>query len=419
MDKKKKRSPYKKTILQVMASYLKKNYDVIVCGAGPAGLYAANCLQKSSPTPISVLLLDRKLPWKEPVACAEAVSRKIFSRYWKPNEAWIRQHLDGVYFTSPDMTRVDFRMDDCGLILNRAAFHHEMADSAAKLGVECHFADSVCRLEKAKNSQWQVTVRSAESGEETVLSAKAVIDATGPGSKITRGVPGLESLETGNYDLESAVFAIAENVPHNPRRIELFFGSEFFAGGYGWIFPRDGKTVNIGLVGARAFLKTHPPLAMLQKFMAKEYPEAKILEIHGGAIPCGQSDSPTAALGVFKAGDSASTVNPISRSGIVEALKSGKIAAESALEWIHAKTDGERQKIEQSALTRWMKIQGKTHRNYHRAKNGFASIRDAQFNRSAHRLAAIPESKRTLFRIFWTVLSSTPGLLWKMRSFFV
>lgn len=60
-----------------MARYLKENYDVIICGAGPAGLYAANCLQKASADRISVLLLDKKSPWKEPVACAEAVSRKI------------------------------------------------------------------------------------------------------------------------------------------------------------------------------------------------------------------------------------------------------------------------------------------------------------------------------------------------------
>lgn len=401
-----------------MASYLKNNYDVIVCGAGPAGLYAANCLQKRAPS-LSVLLVDRKSPWKEPVACAEAVSRKIFSRYWTPNESWVRMHLDGVYFTSPDMTRVDFRMEDCGLILNRAAFHREMAEKAASSGVECHFADTVTRLEKEADGRWRVHVRPLDGGEPLELTAKTVIDATGPGAKITRGVPGLEALETGDFDLESAVFAIAEGISHDAHHIELFFGREYFEGGYGWIFPRDGKTVNIGLVGGRKFLKSHPPLSTLQKFMEKEYPGAKILEIHGGAIPCGQSMRPLAALGVFKAGDSASTVNPISRSGIVEAMKSGKIAADSAIEWMQAASDAERRRIEENVLARWMKIQGRTHLNYHRAKDGFSSIKDVQFNKAAHRLAAIPESKRTLFRIFWTVLSSTPGLLWKMRSFFL
>ena len=231
MDKKKIRCFFKKAILQFMARYLKENYDVIICGAGPAGLYAANCLQKASADQISVLLLDKKSPWKEPVACAEAVSRKIFSRYWTPKEEWTRQHLDGVYFTSPDMTRVEYFQADCGLILNRAAFHHEMADKAAELGVECHFEDVVEKLLKAENGLWALKIRSGEG--ESELHAKVVIDATGPGAKITRHVPGLEALESGDFDQEAAVFAIAEGIPHSRRHIELLFGNRFFAGGYG------------------------------------------------------------------------------------------------------------------------------------------------------------------------------------------
>ncbi len=398
-----------------MAHYLRNFYDVIVCGAGPAGLYAAFCLGKASSGRFSVLLLDKKLPWKEPVACAEAVSRRIFSRYWTPNESWVRTHLDGMIFTSPDMTRVVFTEEDCGLILDRAAFHHEMADRAASLGVECHFADRVERLSRDVSGTWNLDVRF--DGGSRQLGARVVIDATGPGGKLSRGVPGLEDLEQGTFDLESAVFAIAENVPHDPKRVELFFGKKYFEGGYGWIFPRDGKRVNIGLVGGRAFLKSHPPLATLKRFIQNEFPEAKILEFFGGAIPCGQSERVIAAKGVFKAGDSASTVNPISRSGIVEALKSGMIAAESAVEWLSATSDEGRLAAEKNALSRWMKIQGRAHRNYHRAKGGFSSISDAQFDRAAHRLASVPGEKRTLFRIFWTVLSSSPGILWKMRSF--
>lgn len=400
-----------------MTSYLKENYDVIICGAGPAGLYAANCLQKASAGKLAVLLVDKKSPWKEPVACAEAVSRKIFSRYWTPKEEWIRQHLNGVYFTSPDMTRVEYFQKDCGLILNRAAFHHEMADKAAELGVECHFENRVSGIAPAENGLWAVTVCSGEV--EAVLKAKVVIDATGPGAKISRRVPGLEALETGDFDQEAAIFAIAEGVPHSPRHIELLFGQRYFEGGYGWVFPRDGQTVNVGLVGGREFLKTHPPRATLEKFIQEAYPDAKILAFHGGAIPCGQSEHPIAANGVFKAGDSASTVNPISRSGIVEAMKSGKIAAECALEWLAATSEEERREIEKSAYDRWMKIQGKTHLNYSRGKSGFARISDAQFNKAAHRLASIPVEKRSIFRIFWAVLASSPSILWKLKSFFI
>lgn len=416
MDKKKIRCFHKKAILGGMASYLKEKYDVIVCGAGPAGLYAANTLQKRAGKRISVLLLDRKSPWKEPVSCAEAVSRKIFSRYWKPNEDWVREHLDGVYFTSPDMTRVEFRQPDCGLILDRAAFHREMAEKAQELGAECHFENVVEKISRSEDGLWNVVVRHKDSS--VTLQTKTVIDATGPGAKITRGISELAELETGDFDVEPAVFALVEGIPHDVQHIELLFGHRFFPGGYGWVFPRDGKVANVGLVNGREFVKSHPPKATLDAFIREAYPDAKILSYHGGAIPCGQSLRPVAACGLFKAGDSASTVNPISRSGIVEALKSGKIAAECALEWLAADTDEQRREIEKSALSRWMKIQGKSHLNFHRGKAGFGRISDKQLNRAAHRLASIPAEKRTLFRIFWTVLSSSPTILWKLRSFF-
>ena len=121
-----------------------------------------------------------------------------------------------------------------------------MADKAAELGVECHFENRVSALAPAENGLWAVTVCSGEA--ESVLKTKVVIDATGPGAKISRRVPGLDALETGDFDQESAIFAIAKGVPHSTRHIELLFGQRFFEGGYGWVFPRDGETVNVGLV---------------------------------------------------------------------------------------------------------------------------------------------------------------------------
>ena len=245
MDKKKIRCFHKKAILGGMASYLKEKYDVIVCGAGPAGLYAANTLQKRAGKRISVLLLDRKSPWKEPVSCAEAVSRKIFSRYWKPNEDWVREHLDGVYFTSPDMTRVEFRQPDCGLILDRAAFHREMAEKAQELGAECHFENVVEKISRSEDGLWNVVVRHKDSS--VTLQTRTVIDATGPGAKITRGISELAELETGDFDVEPAVFALVEGIPHDVQHIELLLGIVFSLADTGGSFRATARWPMSGL----------------------------------------------------------------------------------------------------------------------------------------------------------------------------
>jgi flavin-dependent dehydrogenase len=296
--------------------------------------------------------------------------------------------------------------------LNRAAFHKNIADAAQAAGVECHYDVLIQKLEKTE-SGWNVSV--IQGKEAACLSARTIIDASGPGCRLTRNIPCLEGIESGDTDLETGIFAVADGIEHSPEHIELFFGSEF-KDGYGWIFPRDGKEVNIGFVLGKSVKNDEPLRQKLMNFITKNYPNATVKAVYGGMIACGQSDKPLAKSGLFKAGDAASCVNPISRSGIVESLISGKIAAEAVDQWL--KDSGEnRSAIEASALTRWMDALGKSHKQIAQAKAGFNSITDNQLDKAAKRLSRLPREKQTLVRIFWNVLWSCPSVIWKMRSF--
>lgn len=396
-----------------MSKFASMEYDVVVCGAGPAGLMAACTYGRLTGGAGRVLLLDKKEPWKEPIFCAEAVSTGRLNALWPISPKWVRGGISGIYFTSPKGYRAEFYSKDCGSLLDRALFHHALADGCAEANVECHFNTLVKGLSREGDS-WNV--QAMVEGEVVCLKSKVVVDATGPGCRLTHNIECLEGIESGDTDLEPALFAVAEGIEHSREHIELFFGSEF-PDGYGWVFPRDGVEVNVGFVLGKNADVGMPLRQKLQEFISNRYPGAKVKAIYGGKIACGQSKRPLAKLGLFKAGDAASCVNPISRSGIVESLLCGKIVAEAIVEWLACDSDDARAKVEASVLDRWMKAQGKAHLQIANAKPIFGKITDAQFDRAAEKLSKIPRGKATLWRIFFTVLSACPSLIWKMRSF--
>ena len=398
-----------------MSVFKFQTYDLVVCGAGPAGLMTAYTFAKEAGKAKKVLLLDKKEPWKEPIFCAEAVSTDRLSKLWPIDRSWVRGDISGIYFTSPKRYRAEFYSKNCGMILDRPKFHHSIADGCVNVGAECHFDTVVKSIARNEDGSWTLDVNPKGGTPETIC-AKAVVDATGPGSRLTRGIECLEGIESGDTDLEPAIFAVAEGIEHSREHIELFFGSEF-QDGYGWIFPRDGKEVNIGFVLGKNADRGETLRKKLLDFIAKDYPQATVKAVYGGMIACGQSERPMAKCGLFKAGDAASCMNPISRSGIVEALLCGTIVAESALQWLDAQSSEERERVERAVLARWMKSLGKSHLQLQRAKKGFNSISDAQFDRAAEKLSRLPREKQTLFRIFFSVLCASPSLIWKMRSF--
>ena len=395
-----------------MANFASNQYDVVVCGAGPAGLMAACTLGRLTGGARRILLLDKKEPWKEPIFCAEAVSKDRLNSLWPVDGSFVRGTLSGIYFTSPKRFRAEFYSKDCGLILDRARFHRNLSDGCIAAGVECHYDALIKKLEKTA-AGWSVSVLPQSLKSQFLLrNPGAFCQYT---TNAIASAQCLEGIESGDTDLEPAIFAVADGIEHSKEHIELFFGSEFESG-YGWIFPRDGKEVNIGFVLGKDVEHKVPLRQKLLDFIARDYPKATVKAVYGGMIACGQSQKPMAKCGLFKAGDAASCVNPISRSGIVEALLCGKVVAESVKEWLDD-SGANRNSIESMVLSRWMELLGNKHLQVARAKRGFNKISDRQFDRAAERLSRLPREKQTLFRIFFNVLWAAPSLIWKMRSF--
>lgn len=381
-----------------------EKYDVVICGAGPAGLMTAFTLGSTTSGSLKILLLDRREPWREPVCCAEAVGRGLFSSLLPVDPTFVRCYCSWINYTSPKGYTAGIYKKDRSIILNRAKFHRWLWDRCMEAGVECRCNAAVKALER-RDSWWDVTVE--KGGTHHIISAPAVVDATGPGTRITRDIPCLKGIESGYENMGLAIFAVAEGVPCNKEALQLFYGSAF-ADGYGWIFPRDDDAVNIGLgmsVGAAQGLSLRQKLL---DFISRNNPHAKIRTICGGKVPLhGTHQRPFAMHGLFKAGDAAGCVNPIFGSGISEALVCGKIVGENIPDWL-GKTDAkERCQVEGRVFDQWMDSCGYFYQKSAQAKIIMNKITDDQWDIFFHHISGLPQEEQTSIL---DTLSSSPWL---------
>ncbi|MEO7425426.1 MAG: NAD(P)/FAD-dependent oxidoreductase [Fibrobacteria bacterium] len=389
-------------------------YDIVVIGAGPAGLLAALNIglanAKSGGKRYSVALLDKRDPWREPVSCAEAVSAQgLRDLVPKIEPAWIREPIDGVIFISPNGTQVTYRRPGSGLLIDRALMHKNLAESGRELGAQCNFRARAVSVSRFVNGHRLVKYEGPSSGE---IKARIVIDASGPGLGFGQG----ERITQGNFDVEPALFALVRGIKYPTNYIQMFFGRNYAPGGYAWLFPRDKDVANVGLVIGKRFSKQAPARKAMTDFMEKVYPGVTVETVHGGVIPCGYTHDPLAVENLFKAGDSANMVNPISRAGILEAMKGGQLAAEAALAVLELETESQKAPFYKAYKDKWDAAYGNANLRIHRAKEPFSGISDETFDKAARSLARIPVDKVSMGRIFLTTLWSTPSLIWKMRS---
>jgi len=386
--------------------------DVLVVGAGPAGSVAA-CETKRAAPALDVLLLERDRAVGAPVRCAEGVGDAGLREFVSPDGAsWAARRITRVIFLAPDDTEVRLAEREVGWVLDRTRFDAQLAADAVAAGAELRVGVEAAGMSR-DNGRWAVRLRGAR-GEETVR-ARIVIGADGVETMVGRWA-GLDTRVPAR-DMESCAQYVVQGIDFDPDAIYLQFGAQVAPGGYAWVFPKGVGVANVGL--GLVALKTDGRSARqyLDAWIARRYPNGARTGYTVGGVIVHTTVKQTVTDGVLLAGDAAHMINPLSGGGIVNAMKAGRLAGQTAAAAICAgDTSAERLA---SYHTTWMRLLGDDHLKYYKIKQALEQLDDAFYNKLARTANAITPAKRTLGRVFVHALVKHPSLIPVAARFFV
>lgn len=313
--------------------------DLVVAGAGPGGLYAAVEALKRG---LKVHVFDKKTIVGVPVKCGEYFPVRKEMEYLLPS-AGDYMHVFDVPEDSVDnfckTIRVispkgrEFEFDFEAYVLDRTKLEQAMAKRVTELGGTIELGTPVDLL----NDDGELVV--GKSGTEGVR-AKVVIAADGFPSRVAKSA----GILTDDYMTPNNVAINYEHLMSDlgvdQSVTEMYFGTEFAPGGYGWIIPKGNGTANVGIGIRTSFSKRNDGKAYLDYFL-HEYDLTK-KKLEGGkpgpmiadVLPVDGPLNRTYSDHVIAVGDAAGMVMPTNGGGISTAMITGEIAGQIAADYV-------------------------------------------------------------------------------------
>lgn len=344
-----------------------ESYDIIVAGSGMAGTLAAAMAAKNGR---SVLLLDRNDPenvgkknnwgW----TCGDAVAgshldfitSKTGISFSKPE---LDVKVDGVYALSPDLES-KYLFDGTGYVLDRPEFERKLRDIAIKSGANYVTQFEVEGPVIEDNKVVGIFGKDKDKNHK-IYKSKIVIDALGISTVIRRRLPDnafveknvdIDDIEsTGRYIIEFDADHVDERY-YDPKNALIHLNQEMAPGGYGWVFPKSGNKMNVGLgvqkrsldIRNKALNKKDTLQNLIDQYIEWNPVIKKGYKIFNKdnngkgiwSVAVRRQMESLVFDGYMGAGDSMVMPNPISAGGIGPALVSGILAGETASKAIEA-----------------------------------------------------------------------------------
>jgi digeranylgeranylglycerophospholipid reductase len=359
---------------------MEKEYDVIIAGAGIAGMITAASVAKHSNQNLRLLVVDRN-PRSEAGkktatgwVCGDAVSgnsieylaSEVGIRYGQPE---LEYPVRGVVAYSPNH-KSSANFEGAGYVLNRKLLPQRQLKDAERLGVEFQFEASAEALLEENGMITGIHCRSSKDNSTFKRTAKVVVDATGSASRLRTSLPIKSFIEkeidkendmesTGRYILKFQP-AAQDSTFFDPDYAIIHLDQEIAPGGYAWVFPKGKDKVNIGLGIQKRILErrnrelgTNQTLQSLIDDYVRKNPVIKNWKLADGIedkgnergswqVPVRRQNDCMVANGYMIVGDAAWMPRPIDAGGIGPAIYASTIAGRVVAEALEANDTSER-----------------------------------------------------------------------------
>ncbi|HON41323.1 MAG TPA: NAD(P)/FAD-dependent oxidoreductase [Methanoculleus sp.] len=392
---------------------MKSKYDILVIGGGPAGALAAKTAAKAGN---SVCLIEKRPAIGTPVRCAEGIGKDLLKEYVKPDPRWISADIERARIIAPNGTTISLEQDkagnEVGYVLDRKIFDRELVWQAAEAG-----ADVFVKTRATAPIMENGAVRGANVisiGTPAEIRAEVVIAADGVEARFARRA-GLETTVPLREMMSCAQYLMTD-IDIDAGSTDFYLGNAIAPEGYLWIFPKGERTANVGIgISGRRSRDGSRAKDYLDRFVAKNFPDGKMIEAIVGGVPVCRPLECTVADGLMVVGDAARVVDPITGGGIGNALFTGRLAGQVASDCIAAGDCSKEALMAYDTGWRTSKMGASIERNY-KIKEYFVTLDDAKLNTLADSIASASLKEFSVRAIIKELIKRNPKMILELKA---
>lgn len=308
--------------IQNPKSKIQNQFDVVIIGAGLAGLQCARLLAAKD---VKVLLVDRKEDLTKSIHTTGIFVRKTLEDFDFP-PGTLGKSVRQVKLYSPKLKALDlksekdeFRIGKMGLLYQ--SFLRDCRTNGVQFAGGTRYV--AARTDDAPEGG--AIVKLERNGRSYQVKTKVLVGADGAVSRVARDMRLDENREwiVGYEEVYKNVSPVAEPVLH------CFLDARLAPGYLAWA-ANDGEEIHIGVGGYPAGFDPRKSLILFkQKILERVFDlaDAELAETRGGRIPVGGILKRIAGTHTLLIGDAAGAVSPLTAGGLDPCLRLSAFAA--------------------------------------------------------------------------------------------